>query len=361
MSQQSNSHNFHRIINCTVGDEVYCLEMSWIKSILRIDRMRQHQFYDSTELGTSFPIKDVFGWVMVSGKNIPVFRLSKILKRPVTEYNKNDITFMRIIVLQDPAVEDYAWGLLVDRVSPVIQILDEDLSKLPPIFSRFEIDIFQGVIRQGEKINLLLRPKCIDPRKSDGVTVELLPSVAVDVDETGSKDAAMLDEDSQEALTWTKGDSLGRIMVFSPLTLRVPGRPVSFGLSISQITEILRPLPLIPVPMAPSHLLGLVLWRSNSVPVITLESLLGMDTDEEVITNDKETRLLIAQAAGHEGFVGLQIQVDIRALKLPISYSASRRALTINRQLTSAIVELADETLVIPDMQKVLDVETGLH
>ncbi len=357
MLHQVESHRPFRIINCSIGDETYSLEMSWIKSILRFERMRRNEF-DQVVNPAPPSVKNVFGWVTISDENIPVFRLAMLLKRPARVLNTSSKKDMRIIVLQDKPDQEgnltKPWALLVDRVSPVIQLSTDQLTPLPSLLAQLKIDSFQNVVRQDEQLNLLLQPKQFNPISPQPHHQKQSPATKSGKTGDSTSNGLTVPPSKKQKISLEGDQSYGRIMVFSAPSLQPGERKISFGLSISQITEILRPLPPIPVPMAPPYLLGLVQWRNQPVPVINLEAMLGMSSGKEKPRDEKKTRLLIAQGADHKTFIALYINVDVRALKLPISYTSPQGSLKIKHQLTNAIVELTDETLVIPDIQKIL-------
>jgi chemotaxis signal transduction protein len=337
--------------------------MSWVKSILRMDRLRQRQFEDETGAAESPGFDDVDGWVTVGHENIPVFRLGKILQRSLRSTDDSDEKFMRIIVLQSAKTARGkaagSWALLVDRVSQVLQITGEQITPLPPIMKQLQLDLFQNVIRQNTQLSLLLKPERLEPTFLQVSEKEQSATVVREIHESFDKEQIFGQEQKKSRQHGKMGSSYGRIMTFSPLTIQVEGKKISFGLSISQISEILQPLPIMPVPLSPSYLLGLVQWRKQPVPLLNLEALLGLRISAHTQVDEKNTRLLIAHGADSNTFLGIQIYADIQALKLPFAYVPSRRELAIKKDLTSAIVELEDETLIIPNIQRVLEIDSS--
>ncbi|MGL5833205.1 MAG: chemotaxis protein CheW, partial [Waterburya sp.] len=60
-----------------------------------------------------------------------------------------------------------------------------------------------------------------------------------------------------------------------------------FGIDIQTIQEVIRHRPTTPIPLAPDDICGLIDLRGQILPVIDLQSRLGMETDT-AITADRE-------------------------------------------------------------------------
>jgi chemotaxis signal transduction protein len=318
------------------------------------------------------------------------------------------------------------WALLVDRVSQVIQIPADRIVPLPPIAVSPSANYFEGVVKLGgeeEKASseqgkassgqdqapsglvLLLSPERLHPgaptsvgqsqaeaspgqdQASSGQGEEVPPG------EVGAPLAPRLPTATlgqHPHGTGGRRPDQGQIMVFSVADPRPGEQPLSFGLSISQINEILYPLPLLPVPGAPPFVLGLINWRDRPVPAIDLGARLGLVPGETSPSDNWATRLIIvrdksqvlpapsralpapvgaAQVSPVEGvvegssskagssqgvLVGFLIQPAIRALRLPLAHQPCSRALPLDQALTRGVVELENETLVIPDIRGML-------
>ena len=126
-------------------------------------------------------------------------------------------------------------------------------------------------------------------------------------------------------------------------------RPLVFGLSITQVLEILEPLSVIAVPVSPPYVLGLVNWRNRPVPVIDLNIRLGIGLP----SFDENSRLLIARTSFDGELVGFHIKPNVTVQSLPIPNQACSRDLPLDKVWTRGVFELGSETLVVPDMDMV--------
>jgi chemotaxis signal transduction protein len=378
MLNQTRTTETLRLIRCDIADETYGLDMSWVRSVQRTDRLHRNPIHANLHR----PV----GWMPGNEGDIPVFSLASRLGRsPLPSLSKEgrSSALQRIIVLNPPpsppqaegsekkprakgGEEGLPWGLLVDRVPQVIQIPADRVVPLPPIVGNSH-NYFKGVIKLDEELILYLSLERLypDASLSAGGPVKAEAGLAP---APGPAPAPT----PPKASAGGHRRSHGQIVVFFITEPYPVERALSFGLSISQVLEVLEPLPMIPVPAAPAFVLGLANWRDQPVPVIDLASRLGL-AELALATTHGRTRLMIARDKGHVlsarssiernslkgglgrgALVGFLVRPTIRMLRLPIAHQLSRRPLTLDQTLTKGIFELEKETLVIPDIQSIL-------
>lgn len=328
-----------RFIRCTVGSETYGLDMSWVRGIQRTDLLQRNSETEGGDLATDSGRRPM-GWLPRREGDIPVFGLARLLGRASGDALR---AASRIVVLNSPTAEDQPWALLVDRVSQVIQAPMERVAPVPPAVVNPAKAHFEGVIRLGGALTLLLSPARLHP---DAVPRVIPPAAA----------RAPAFQGREQAPATHRDRGQGQIVVFRTTPPRPGERAIAYGLSITQVPEILRPLSLIPVPGAPGFVLGLANWRDRPVPIVDLDARLGLASEAGVSANGR-TRLVIARDRGagdREMLAGFLIRPAIRTLRLPLAHQASDRVLSLERALTRGVVELEDETLVIPDVGKVV-------
>jgi chemotaxis signal transduction protein len=118
------------------------------------------------------------------------------------------------------------------------------------------------------------------------------------------------------------------------------------------VLEITEPLSIVPVPGAPSYVLGLSNWRNNPVPMIDLNIRLRMGAS----LRGEGTCFLIVRAPGISDLVGFPIKPDARMHILPLANVPCDRDLPLDRSLTRGIFDLTNATLVVPDMSRIIQV-----
>lgn len=349
-----------RFILCGIGEEAYGLEMSWVRSIQRTDRLRRNLEEAGSQIGhrrdpVAPPGDKPVGWLSGNEGDIPVFSLASRLGRhllsllPAEGGRGNS---QRIIVLNPPQPNPQMgmwegmrpWALLVDRVSQVNKVQADQMMPLPPIPVSPHADYFECVIKVDERLILLLSPERLHP--------EALADVRAKVDETTNPAAVPGTSPSEPNFTGSHR-SHAQIVVFQVTEPHPTERAMSFGLSISQVREIAESPPIIPIPGAPASVSGLVDWRGLPVPIIDVAERLGLAQAPA----DRRTRLVIARDRGTSGrgvLVGLTSRPAIRLLRLPVAHLPSKRPLHLDPALTRGVFELESETLVIPDIREIL-------
>jgi len=405
MLNQTRTTGTLRLIRCGIAAETYGLDMSWVRSIQRTDRLRRNpeaegpstprQARDDASSGQGPSTSrcgepadpsghSPVGWLPGKEGDIPVFSLADQIGRfslASLPTEGGGGASQRIVVLNPPPSPSQAggsergqpWALLVDRVSQVIRIPADRVVPLPPIVVNPSADYFKGVIKLDEQLILFLSPERLHPDASLSAGGPVRKAAS-------PSPGPILSTRSPTASAARQRRRHGQIVIFSIAELHPGERALSFGLSISQVPEILEPLPTVPVPAAPAFVLGLVNWRDRPVPVIDLTSRLGLAPEANRSANGR-TRLIIARDKGHglpvqspalspvEGvveassskggsnqgaLVGFLVRPAIQVLRLPIAHQPCSRTLPLDQTLTRGIVELENETLVIPDIRGIL-------
>jgi chemotaxis signal transduction protein len=122
-----------------------------------------------------------------------------------------------------------------------------------------------------------------------------------------------------------------------------------FGLSLAQVEEVLRPVPVTPVPGAGGGLLGVLLWRDRVVPVIDLSG--GPAADP---TAGPPGRLLVVRGVRRPGRVAFPVRADLRVEPLPLPSRAWADGPRISPLAALGVFELAAGTVVVPDVDRIL-------
>ncbi|MDH3346843.1 MAG: chemotaxis protein CheW [Desulfobulbaceae bacterium] len=344
MFRQVEENPVHRLVRCNVNEESYFMEMTLIRSIQRIERLRLYRS-DVDDRGLAKP-EGALGYVTVQEGNVPVFSLAKLLGRPLLRKgSKQDLSLKRIVVLsarnERDGLKSEGVAVLVDRVSQVVHIEQEHILSLPHLFKSIGVNSFSGVVSEGESMTLLLSPDELMASSSEHAKQK------TSVNPFSAK-SAIVGRGEQGEISRSSQKGKGRLLIFS--TER--DLDVSLCLSISQVSEIMRQVEMIPVPLAPGYLYGIIKWRNKAVPVVDLGYLLGL---KRVKDNGikAEQRLMIARGASADSLIGFPVNSDIRAQNLPADYTHCERPVALNHELVHTIVEMNQETLVMPDISLV--------
>ena len=302
-----------RLLRCAAGGETYCLDTDAVRSIERTDLMQLNPGKDGPT-----------GWLLGTKEEIPVFSLTDRLNLPRTAGDPTG----RVIVLQSTLGP---WGLLVDRVSGFMKAAPQDMTELPSESLDETGNFFKGLIKVDEELVLYLDPAALHP---------CAPIVAPDPvgirtpgrDQGGSK------------------ESQGKVVLFSTPSAAGASEEIIFGLSLTQVLQILDPLPMMSLPTSStSRVLGIVNWRSCPVPLIDLNACLGLGQ----VRASEVRRLLIARATGGFELVAFGVNPSVRMQSLPLEYIGEGARVRVNSSMVKAAYTFAGQTLVIPDLDRI--------
>jgi chemotaxis signal transduction protein len=380
------------LLRCDINDESYGIDMSCVQSIQRTDRLRLCDGGDAMSSEASVPdlenAQGLVGWLPDGERQIPVISLiSKLGRSHVENHSSNGEgrrhEYERIIVFTPPESivheqgreRAHPWGILVDRVSQVVKVSSDCIHPLPDILVDPSTGYFQGVVKLEEELFLLLSSERLHPytwRDNRGA------EATVQIARTDSRRMRLM-ADHGTTTSAQSHDVMNRprqMVVFSLEESSNGDRPLMFGLSISQVPEILVSLPMIPVPAGQDFISGLLFWRGVPVPVIDLTSRMVIDPTSPTMPSGS-TRFIITrdqangrpdQRASDDPFsnplqgektergvmAAFIIQAGIRILRLPFDYQPCTRSVPLKPQMVRGMVELEDETLVIPDIGAIL-------
>lgn len=329
-----------RIIRCGLGAETYCLEMSSVDSVGEAALVER--FASPTETGQ-------VGTLLSNDESVPVFSLAHRLARPQTHVNARE----HLVLLKTSLGR---WALLVESVSRVLQIRLDQVHRVPDVVLDQQCKLFKGVIvfpadqQQAETPSAFGEARIRGGREVAEISLLLSP-------ERLHPDARPLEvaheEQAEEVAAPTPGKPSkakrrGQVMLLSVTDEPIEKRPCSFGLSLSQILEVVSSLTVIPVPLAPGFVQGLACWRDQPVPVLDLAARFGFKS------HIHQQRLVIARARTDGDFVAFPVEAAIRSQRLPMTSIPCPVPLGVREDLMCGAFELESETLMIPDLRRVL-------
>ena len=123
----------------SVENESYGLEIIYVTEIIGIQRI--------TEV-PELP-EYVKGIINLRGKIIPVMDIRLRFEKPFREYDEKTC----IVVVE---IEDISVGIIVDAVSEVITVRDEDIVPPPDLDDGYSQKYMKGIGKVGDEVKLLL-------------------------------------------------------------------------------------------------------------------------------------------------------------------------------------------------------------
>jgi chemotaxis signal transduction protein len=311
-----------RVVQCKVGGARYALDLEGVRGFQRTDRLRRR---------SGNPL--VAGFLPAANGEVIVYSLAALLGQP----RPTDEQAQHIVLVSTSAG---LCGLLMEHVSQVLDVQAGSAQPLPPLLAAWPEIPARQLLRVGDELLLLLVPERLHP--------ETIPSDSIE-EELPSRPGGEVP--APVALAGRGATGQKQMVLFKTADPSPRERALAFGLSQSQVHEIIEcewPT-LLSVPHAPDFLLGLVDWRSVAVPVLDLGLWLGLSPARV----DRRSRLIIAHAA-EAGWVALLARPSIRVVPLSLPHQPCRRVLPLDSSRVYGAVELKQETVVIPRLNRLL-------
>ncbi|HXK04354.1 MAG TPA: chemotaxis protein CheW [Verrucomicrobiae bacterium] len=315
-------HETVRTLKCYAGGQAYCLDAGQVLAIERGARMTPNP-------AAGGPM----GWIARRESRIPVYGLTERLG-----FGTRADRLGTVLVINSPK----PWGLAVDRVSR-LQDAAATPQPVPPSISPARAAGFSGVVVDNGSLAVYLSPDLLHPDAPRVPPTEMEPPPQATPDP------------SAPALTGP-----GRLLLFSPANPVPPGllpglrSRLLFGFSYSQVVEIVPGVEHSPVPMTPSHIIGLIAWRGRPVTVVDAGVLLGLTPVQRQATD----RLLIARSPLWRTAIAIPVGGEIQSRMLPLPHRPCRLALDTGHS-RGAFELTADEFVVIPDVDGIARPQTG--
>lgn len=299
------------MIQCSVGGETFALEMARVRGIHRTDRLAVDRG-PGGRLGT-LPAAD---------GPVPVYGLAQRLGCPVLPPSGPP----NVVVLN----AEPCWGLLVDRVSQAMHVPEEQVVSLPGLAVPADGGAFQGVLTLPTGLMLVLDPDALSP--------------------FGHRVASGRHGAKAVSLPAPRSSGAGQLVIFATAPEEPGRRPVRFGLSVTQLAEVLDAQPILGVPGAADFVLGLLAWRGQPVPVIDLDRRVRADGGGDLPSG----RILVAATPARDELVAFPVQAAIRTVRLPVAHLPCERELPLDRRFSLGAFELKNETVSVLDLDRVL-------
>jgi chemotaxis signal transduction protein len=317
-----------QLIRCHIGSEAYCFEMSSVVGVYPAVTLRKGP--------QSAPI----GWVASPGdEDVPVFRLADRLGRTAIA----DVRHQHILVVHSSLGTQ---GFLVDAVSRMIPVPAEHVRAVPTLLNDPARRLFKSVVLfredgRSDSLGLVLSAERLH-QHAVPLTADVSSSVSCSRRE---RDAATDVEPAPNPALGKSGlHSAGRIVLFPLSGSAFAGRDVLCGFSAAQVVEIVEPLPVVPVPLAPAQVAGVVLWREQAVPVLRFHEYLGLPAETPT------RRMVILRHAGE--LFALSTAHGLRARRLPLPHRPCVPPSELPADVLWGAFQSESEVLVIPNLTR---------
>ena len=352
------------LVRCDAAGGSYCLDAARVAAIERAERL-------AADPGEDWRL----GWLGGPREPVPVYALAALLGLETPPGTANG----PIVVVAGAG--GARLGLAVERVARVTA--DTAPLALPDAVRTAAGGRFAGAVRLEERLSLLLAPERLLPDSGAGGGARSEPAATgpepgPSAGNLGAQPARVRSEPAAARRAAAPGAAYSArsagsgsppsaihpaaraaagpepppraVMLFSSPRNGRHGATL-FGLSLAQVEEVLRPVPVTPVPGAGGGLLGVLLWRDLVVPVIDLA---GASSAFDSPPAGAAGRLLVVRGVRRPGRVAFPVRADLRVEPLPLPSRAWADGPRISPLAALGVFELAAGTVVVPDVDRIL-------
>lgn len=296
-----------------LSEESFAIDMTWVDAIEGSDRLQLRSASDGT-----------IGLLTTVHGQVPVHALGRLLPGQ----SQAALRDPRVLVLKSG---EGHWGLLVGCVTQSRNVPHSACFPLPDGTVDAYTTPWEAVLRLDDHLVLLLGPERLRQGGGDRAAPSWLTA--------GNDDVGLAPYVGRE-----------QIVLFAASD-PIPGRrPLVFGLSMTQVVEVVEASRIYPVPGAPTHVAGLLWWRERPVTVIDLAQRVGLPPSQR----DERARLLIVRTSARGGLAAFLVRPGVRIRPLPLPHLQTTRPLPTDPAAVLLSVELQGETVIVPDLTRVL-------
>lgn len=347
-----------RLLHCRVAEQTYCFDARQVANVLQgaaVKRKHKAELVEWPGLDPSL----IVGQVQSKRQTVPVVRACELFANGGGERPRPSRREHLVIAETGQG----RLGVLVDLVYRASHVARDFLVAMPRLAHNDAQPFFRGLVRLDDRI-------APEPETDLLAQWNLEPSVGAVVDRrrTGiARRAALLicpdglvHCDSRSTPLPTPNLDLSgmtrhathygqQLMLFDFPQVTTEGKRTALAISVTQVVEVMRAEPLLPVPHGPDRLIGLALWRNYFVPVLDLPQQLGLGECRP----ESRKRIVIARTIDHQ-LLGFFSGAEIRTLRLPID--AERRPAKSPEEagmkgLTRGRFETPDAQLILPHLE----------
>lgn len=317
-----------RYLRCHAGDVPYCALLAEVRGL----RGREH--FQSASAGGEHD-----GQVRTAGGWVPAFDLATLLGLPA-----EDREAKVFLVFGDG---DGAWALGVEGISRPFSAPTANV-RLPLLEGRPVSPFFSGAAWDGERLLPILNADRLRRSRPTGGPHPTLPCGAPSPPRT---------EQGSGIAPAERGGGTGttQLVLFSTSAARA--RSIVFGLCLVQVSEILRSYAVWPLPGTAPYVRGLTRYGRQPVPVVDLGLRYGLGT----ASAETSGRLLLVRARKNgAALVAFTAGSEVRLQQLAADQPAARPSPDLATTPTRAIFSLPHRTLILPDVARLIQSQTGL-
>lgn len=320
MPLQRDSKESNRYLTLIISDNEYLINMSWVQSIERAEKL---ELLHGNNTG-------IIGRYNLGSKISNVYSLNNILGTKETV----DFKSGRLIIVKK---SDLNIGIYVDAVIGIIEVEKERVFELPVIASRKLSDYFEKIVVLDDRVLFSLLPEYLEGKVSEDIK---------------SSDADDIKELLVRKTSNGNGDifNVQRVLLFKLYDIEQNISEFTFGISISQVLQIIEPVDVLKVPGSKEFVPGLINWRNHPVPLIDISKRLGYKPSDSKL----HSRFIIIRTINHDQLIAFPVYEDLTVRKLPFEHSKIELDLSFSNLYSKGAFKIDTGTLIIPGIDEIV-------
>jgi chemotaxis signal transduction protein len=149
-----------------------------------------------------------------------------------------------------------------------------------------------------------------------------------------------------------------KIVVVRAERKKVEGKDLFFLFTTSQVEEVLLDITPLPVPFAPSFLLGVCSWRGHVVPVVDIEERFGFfGTNETAKARFLVVRTGVVESSAENKMLRCVLRVSDQIHTLDVSASSSTvhvDGIGVEPSIVRGVYQWENNFFIVPDLASIL-------
>lgn len=301
-------------MNFAVGQENFSIDLSYVHSILR-----------SASIELEDGPKGQIGKLPAKPNPIAVYSLAN-------KFMQKTSSLGPVLVLNN---DKNRQAFMLEKVLGTVLKEQTEFYEFPKILSKQPTNFFNGVIKVNDEVMLSIDPilltKEIESNTSlDNTNIKKIPSLL------GTLPGSEFWKDSKK-----------QIFVSNTGLYTQENKVILIGLSISQICEVIEVTKIIPVPCAPKHIIGVIVYRNYSIAVVDI----GYCLTEKATNIHQINKLVVTQGFKAGELIAFPLGEKVSMHELPIKYKPCENYSMLNNNFVLAAFELEKAILVIPNVE----------
>lgn len=265
-----------------VAGEAFGLSMSQVAEIIRLP----------TTVSVPLTPEALVGLANLRGNVLPVLDLRRILKLDEAEYS--DATRVLVADAGNPV------GLIVDRVSKVINVDEASIEKADGVKTATDSTLLSGVIREDEKLVQLLDVEQLIKQDFSSIIAKAKGADGADIGNSASSDSNDEEEDAGQLVSFNIAEQ-------------------EYAFDLMAVEEIVRvPEGIAEMPSTDHHVLGMIDLRGRLLPLVSLRRM--FDLDEQALGEHNRILVIaVRSVAGIMNSVGIVVDEVREVLSVPMN------------------------------------------